>query len=467
MTSESQKTDSILFQHNVTERGLMSVGGKGSYLYIEDPITGERKTVIDGSTGAAIGSLGHGDEDIAAEFAAAGKECAYSFHVYVSNYYAEKLAEFIINRSPEGAFSSALFVCSGSEANEHIMRISRQYFLEKGEPKRIKFISRNQSYHGFTAGALALTGQKKFDDYKAIAMPSTQILKTSVANPYRGMKEGETEKEYKNRLLAELEQTFLEADPSTVAGVFIETVSGSSLACQTPLPGYLEGAREIIHKHGALFISDEVMSGLGRCGTYHAWEQYLPKDKGPDLQSIGKTLGSGFVTIAGVLVSPKVKKVIAEGSKFTMGAQSFHGHVFNCRIALAVQKKIKEKKLVENSREVGDYLGKLLQDRLGDHKYVGCIKGAGLFRGIEFVQDKSTKQTFPHKINFGARFGDLCLKNGLTVMGGSGVADGYQGDQALLCPAYITTKELADSIVDILERSLNEITAEVDTDLET
>ncbi|KAH3662553.1 hypothetical protein OGAPHI_005805 [Ogataea philodendri] len=459
-----ENNDSYLLQSNVTQRSLMAVGGKGTNIFIEEPGSGDRKTLIDGCTGAAVGALGHGDADIVKEIVDASTECVYTFPSTVCNYYAEDLAKFIIDNSPKNAYSAAVFVGSGSEANENAMRIARQYFLEKGDTDRVKFISRDQSYHGFTTGCLGIGGGRRFDPYRPICQPLDHVPKATPCNPYHNKKNGETLEQYKDRLLEELDETFQKAGPSTVAGAFLETVSGSSLACQTPVPGYLEGARAICHKYGALYISDEVMCGMGRCGTYHAWQQFLPEGQYPDIQTIGKTLGSGFVTIAGVLVSPKVKNAIASGSKTIPGAQTYHCHSFNCRIALAVQKKVKEQSLVENSFKMGEYLAEKLESAIGSHKYVGDLRGAGLFRGIEFVKDKTTKTPFDPSVTFAKRFMNTCYKNGLTVMGNQGSVDGIKGDISLICPAYILDKAVVDGIVEIVSKSLDELTLEVDAE---
>lgn len=458
-----EEPKSYLFEAQVSTKLPMAVSGSGNRIIIADPKTGTKKSYIDGSTGAAVGSLDHHDPEILEAIRKASEECVYSFPSTICNYPAEELAKFIITHSAPGAFASATFVGSGSEANENALKIIRQYFVEKGEPERTKFISRNQSYHGYTLGALSIGKTYRWDDFKAVMMPEKQTPKVSECNPYHNLKKGETLEQYKDRLLDEIEKTFIAAGPNKVCAFICETVSGSSLGCQPPVPGYLEGIRKICDKYGALMMLDEVMCGLGRCGSYNTWEQFLPKGMSPDIQTIGKTLGSGYVTIAGVLVSPKIKNVVVNGSGHIIGSQTFHCHSFNCSVALAVQQKIFKNKLIENSKNVGQYLSDELEKAIGSHKYVGIVKGDGLFRGVEFVQNKETKMPFDPSIHFGKRMYQKCFENGLTVMSNDGCYKDNLGDIIVICPSYTIDKETADEIVKIVSKSLDEVTEDVES----
>lgn len=458
----TQEQQSYLFENKVTARKTMAITGRGNFIDIEDPLTGDVHTLIDGCTGAAVGSLDHCDPEIQKVISQASKECVYSFPLFVCNHWAEKLAEFIITHSPKGAFSAATFACSGSEANENALRIIRQYFLEKGEPQRVKIISRKHSYHGYTIGALSIGDSYPFKDYSPIFLPHDQTIKVSECNPYHNMKKGETLEQYKNRLLEEIDEAFIAAGPDTVEAFICETVSGSSLGCQTSIPGYLEGVKKICDKYGALFMLDEVMCGLGRCGTYHAWEQFLPDGVYPDIQTVGKTIGSDYVTLSGILISPKVKNAIVNGSGMIVGSQTFHCHSFNCRVALAVQKKIFRENLIQNSKDMGEYLSEQLEEKIGKHKYVGFLKGDGLFRGVEFVQNKETKEPFDPKIQFSMRLLEKCFANGLTIMANHGCYKGDSGDIIIISPAFTIKKETIDKIVNILAKSLDDVTKDVD-----
>ncbi|ODV95632.1 hypothetical protein PACTADRAFT_50328 [Pachysolen tannophilus NRRL Y-2460] len=462
-------TDQVshVFQVEVEKKLPMAVHGKGAYISIEDPSTGETKTYIDSSTGAAVGSLGHGDPEVIEEMCKAAKESVYSFPVTVCNYAAEDLAEFIIQESPKGAFASALFTGSGSESNENAMKIIRQYHNEKGDTKRVKFISRKQSYHGYTLGALSIGDNCRKEGFTEILLPQEITPKVSQVYAYRNTKEGETLEQYKDRLLQEVEETFIENGPETVAAFICETVGGSTYGNPLPIPGYLDGVRDICHKYGALFMLDEVMCGMGRCGTLHAWEQFITLADGskgfvgPDIQTIGKTLGSGYVTIAGVLVSPKVKDVFVNGSGKILGAQTYHSHAFNCRVALAVQKKVSRDKLVQNIYNVGNYLGERLTELLTKTKIVGDVRGRGGFWSFEIVKDQKTKEPFPVELDVAHKIGNKIYEFGATNMAAQGTIDGVKGDHILFAPSFIITKELVDQVIEYVFRAVTEVEAEL------
>ncbi|GMF50606.1 unnamed protein product [[Candida] boidinii] len=169
---------SYVFQKVIKDKSPMVVDSNGLYMTIEDPKTGENKVVLDAMTGAAVGSLPHKDEEIIEAMCDAAKKSTYTFGLYISNYAAEELGKFICDKS-DGAFASALFTGSGSESNENAMKIVKQYHLERGDKKRFRFISRKQSYHGFTIGALSLGDGIRKRDYVDILLTDEQSPKVS------------------------------------------------------------------------------------------------------------------------------------------------------------------------------------------------------------------------------------------------------------------------------------------------
>lgn len=457
---------SLLFSGKVNDHLPMVVGGKGNYITVEDVLTRQKKEVFDAMGGAAVCALGHGDEEIQDEMAAAAKECSYSYCGSMTNYYAEELAQFLVDKSPPGAFAGALFTCSGSEANENGMKTARQYYLEKGEPERTIFISRKQLYHGYTIGALSLSESIRKDPFRAITLPQEQVPKFSPCYPYRDQKSGETIEEYCQRLLKEIEDTVIEAGPHKVCVIMLETVSGSTFGTSPAIPGYLAGVRKICDKYGILMWLDEVMCGTGRCcatGGLHAWESF-PDFKGPDMQSIGKTLGSGFVTIGGLLVSPKVKNAFVEGSNYIPGGQTYHQHAFNCRVALAVQKKIDRLDLRKNSYEKGEKLGKRIAELAESTEIIGDVRGMGGFWSVELVKNKETKEPFPSSVGLGAKTSAKCLQNGITTMGLGGTMGGSRGDHITVAPTFILADEDVEYIANKLVTSIKEMEAELKAD---
>lgn len=442
-----QETHSSIFQGEVAKQGLRAIDGQGSRIKIEDATSGQVYDCIDSVTGAAVGALGWNDPDVPGYFADALQKSTYSFTPFISNNNAEALADFLIENSAPGAFSSALFVCSGSEANDNAMKIIRQYFVEKGKPRKTKFIGREHSYHGFTIGSMSLSSGSRSDLFKEIILPSEQCPKIGVCYPYR--RQGDlTIEEYVQKLIDQAEETILKADPETVASISIETLPGSTLGTPPPPPGYLLGLRKLCDKYDILFHLDEVMCGTGRCsdGKMNCWEQFLEPGQGPDIQSIGKTLGSGYVTIAGVLISPKVKDVFVAGSGKIFGGQTYACHSLNCAVALKIQQKIKRENLTSNIFKMGTLLGKSLRKELADSPIVGDVRGIGGFWSIEFVKNKETKECFPKELDVAHLWSDTALVNGSNVMAFQGANDG-EGDHVLFAPSFIITEEDVKEIV--------------------
>lgn len=441
---------SLLFSAKVSEHQPKVVGGKGNILTVEFP-GGERREVFDAMGGAAVAALGHGDAEILDEMGRAARESTYSYPATMTNPHAEALARFIIDKSPKGAFAAALFTCSGSETNENGMKTARQYFLEKGEDRSV-FVSRRQAYHGYTVGALLLSDSFRKAPFEAITLPKTQVPKVSPCYPYRDQREGETEAAYCARLVAELEATIVAAGPHRVAAFVFEPVGGSTFGTSPAVAGYLQGARRVCDKYGVLLWLDEVMCGTGRCsatGGLHCWELW-PGFAGPDLQLVGKTLGSGFVPIAGLLVSPKVHRAFVDGSNFVAGGQTYHQHAFSCRVALAVQQKIDRLQLRLQAFAHGCYLGLLLKARAAQSRMVGDVRGLGSFWLLELVRDKRTKAPWLPELGVGARVGRRCLELGMTTMAMGGTVDGCVGDHVTVAPTFVCLRGDMEHIAAVL-----------------
>ena len=263
------------------------------------------------------------------------------------------------------------------------MKLSRQYFLELPEPQttRTRFIGRKQSYHGNTLGSLSIGyHQARRGIYEPILGQNTSQV--SNCYPYRDQKDGETTEQYVSRLAQELEDEFQKWGPNTVCAFIAETMSGSSLGFLPPAPGYLKAMKEVCQRHGALFILDEVMVGMGRTGTLHAWEQ---DDVVPDLQAVAKGLGAGYYPIGALLVGRKVSDTLFKGTGAFVHSQTYQCHPVACAAAYEVQQIVKEEKLLANTVKMGTLLGALLKERLGSHKHIGDIRGRGLAWGVRSI----------------------------------------------------------------------------------
>jgi adenosylmethionine-8-amino-7-oxononanoate aminotransferase len=211
--------------------------------------------------------------------------------------------------------------------------------------------------------------------------------------------------------------------------------------------GYFRAVREICDRHGALLILDEVMCGMGRTGTIHAWEQ---EGVTPDIQAIAKGLGGGYQPIGAMLASGQIIEVIRAGSGAFQHGHTYLAHPMACAAALEVQRVIEDEKLVDNVRELGRQLERRLTERFGNHRHVGDIRGRGLFQAIELVEDRAARKPFDPALKLNQRIKAAALSGGLACYPMGGTADGRIGDHVLLAPPFIATEGDIDMIVDRL-----------------
>ena len=404
----------------------VAVGGEGIYLHLAD---GTR--IIDGSGGAAVACLGHGNQRIAAAIGKQAATMAYAHTGTFSSQPSEDLAHIVLDGEP-GGLTHAYFCSSGSEGTEAALKLARQYFVEIGQPRRTHFIARRQSYHGNTLGALAAGGNMmRRALYEPILAPAFSLV--SPCFPYRFKRNDETDAQYITRLADELEAEFQRLGADTVAAFIAEPVVGATTGCVAALPGYFQRVREICDRHGALLILDEVMCGMGRTGTRHACEQ---EGIAPDLLVVAKGLGGGYQPIGAVLVSRTVYDAFARGSGRFQHGHTYLGHPVACAAALAVQKVIDAEGLLARVRVMGARLRAMLADRFGGHRHVGDIRGRGLFLALELVRERTSKEPFDPKRALHAAVKREAMARGLLVYPMGGTIDGERGDHVLLAPPF-------------------------------
>jgi adenosylmethionine-8-amino-7-oxononanoate aminotransferase len=372
---------------------------------------------------------------------------------------AEDLADLLLEGNPFG-FSKAYFVGSGSEATDSAIKLARQYFFEKGQTQRTKFVSRQQAYHGNTVAAMSLSSNmaRRIPYENAITLPGVSFV--SAANAYRGQLDGETEDQYAARLVNELDQHFQSLGPETVAAFVAETVVGATAGCLTAPRGYFSGVRRVCDKYGILLILDEVMCGTGRTGTYFAFEQE-GEDVVPDIVTIGKGLGGGYAPIAGIMIRRGIVDSLRRGSASFNHGHTYQAHPMSCAVALAVQKVIRDEDLVRNCAAKGRVLDSMLHEAFAHHEYVGEIRGRGLFWGIEFVADRATKKPFESSLDVGPKIQQKAFDLGLAVYPGRGTVDGWVGDHILLAPPLVIELDELISMVNILKEAVATVFSEI------
>ena len=396
------------------------------------------KTYIDASGGAAVSCLGHGHPDVIAAMHAQIDKLAYAHTSFFTTDVAEELADLLVATGPAGT-SHVYFVSGGSEAMEAALKMARQYFVEIGQPRRSHFIGRRQSYHGNTLGALAIGGNAwRREAFAPLLIPTTHV---APCYPYREQRDDESPEQYGQRLADELDAAIVAHGADRVIAFVAETVGGATAGVLTPVPGYFKAVREVCDRHGVLLILDEVMCGMGRCGTLHACEA---EGVVPDLMAVAKGLGGGYQPIGAVLAQGRIVEAMTQGSGFFQHGHTYLGHPVACAAALAVQKAIARDGLLEQVRQRGATLEAMLREAFAKHPNVGDIRGRGLFWGVEFVRDRSTKKPFDPSLQLHARLKREAMAEGLMIYPMGGTVDGRYGDHVLIAPPFtVSDAELA------------------------
>lgn len=436
-----------MFHRSLRHEYPFAVRGEGVYLYDRN---GRR--YLDASGGAAVSCLGHSDRAVSEAIARQLKTLPFAHTSFFSNEPMEALAARLVEGAPQ-PLAKVYFTSGGSEAMEAALKLARQYHVERGEPQRVHFIGRRQSYHGNTLGALAVGGNaRRRAPYEPLLM---RVAHVSPCYPYRDQRAGESDAAYAERLARELEAEIERLGPRTVIAFVAETVTGATLGAVPPVPSYFKRVREVCDRHGVLLILDEVMCGMGRCGTLWAFER---EGVVPDIVTIAKGLGAGYQPIGALLVGSHVYDAIASGSGGFQHGYTYIGHAAACAGALAVQRRLRDDGLLTRVEPMGELLGQALRRAFAEHPHVGDIRGRGLLWALELVRDRDSKQPFEAARRLHARVKQEALDQGLLCYPMGGTIDGMHGDHVLLAPPYIVepqqVKELLEKLAAALQSAL-------------
>ncbi len=406
------------------------------------------KQYIDGSSGPATSCLGHSDQAVTEAIKNQLDQVAFAHTGFFTSNAAENLADKLIEHAPEG-LEKVYFVSGGSEAVEASLKLARQYFVEIGQPDRRFIIARRQSYHGNTLGALATGGNKP--RRRAFAPLLRDTIHISPCYEYREKNQTESSYEYGQRTANELEAEIQKAGAENVMAFVAEPVVGATAGALPPVDGYFKRIREICDKYGVLLILDEVMCGMGRTGTLFACEQ---DDIAPDITAIAKGLGGGYQPIGAMLCSGKIYQAITNGSGFFQHGHTYMGHPAACAGSLAVLKRLTDDGLVDQAKKMGEKLNTSLIERFGQHPNIGDIRGRGLFRALEIVQDRESKIPFPPELKIHKKIKSAAFEAGLLCYPNGGTVDGVIGDHVLIAPPFIINDNHIEEITSKLETAL-------------
>ncbi|MBP0483900.1 aspartate aminotransferase family protein [Sagittula salina] len=413
-----------------------AVSGDGCYL-----IDAAGKRYLDGSGGAAVSCLGHSNAHVRAALHDQLDRLAFAHTGFFTSDPAEVLADRLVAEAPEG-IDRVYLVSGGSEAVEAAIKLARQYFMEIGQPLRHRVIARRQSYHGNTLGALAAGGNEwRRTQFAPLLVETSHI---APCYEYRDRRDNEATEAYGQRVADELETEIQRLGPESVMAFVAEPVVGATAGAVPAVPGYLKRVREICDRHGILLILDEVMCGMGRTGHLFAC---LEDDVSPDMITIAKGLGAGYQPIGALLVQGAIYDAIAAGSGFFQHGHTYMGHAMAAAAANAVLDEIKGRDLLARVRTQGEKLDAALRVEFGQHPHVGDIRGRGLFRGVELVENRETKAPFDPARKFNARIKANAFEAGLICYPMGGTIDGQRGDHVLLAPPFIIEDNQIDELV--------------------
>jgi len=350
---------------------LVVAGGEGAWLWDED---GNR--YLDFSSQLMNVNIGHQHPKLVAAIKAqADVLCTIApFH---ANEARSEAARLIAERAG-GDLEMVFFTNGGAEANENAIRMAR---LHTG---RHKVLAAYRSYHGATAGSIALTGDpRRWPNEPAIP----GVVHFWGPYPYRSAFNATSEAEETERALAHLADTMMVEGPHTIAAVILEPVVGTN-GILVPPPGYLAGVRALCDQHGILLIADEVMAGFGRCGEWFSIQHW---DVRPDLICFAKGVNSGYVPLGGVVISRAIADTFAE--RPFPGGLTYSGHPLACASAVASINIFEEEGLVARSAAMGEtVIGPALRDLVDRHPSIGDVRGLGMFWAIELVRDRETRE---------------------------------------------------------------------------
>lgn len=437
---------SHVFHRNPRQQLDVAVRGQGIELFDQN-----NKAYIDASGGAAVSCLGHGHPVVIQAIKDQLDQIAYAHSSFFTTQATEDLADFLAQRSP-GDLNQVYFLSGGSEAVEAALKLARQYFVEIGQPTRRHFIARRQSYHGNTLGALAIGGNAwRREPFLPLLVPAYHV---APCYAYRDQFADESQEQYAERLAQELDQKIQELGAENVAAFVAETVVGATAGALAPVKTYLKRIREVCDRHGVLLILDEVMSGMGRTGHLFACAE---DQVVPDIITIAKGLGAGYQPIGAMIASSKIYDAILAGSGFFQHGHTYMGHATACAAALAVQRVIEQERLLDNVLARGEQMRTELRLALAGHPNVGDVRGRGLFVGVEFVQDKTTKATLDPARKTHAVLKKQAMQNGLLMYPMGGTIDGVHGDHVLLAPPFICTDADISEIVLRFTRTVSQV----------
>ena len=424
---------------DMAEKGEPTVYVSGEGVRVTDA---QGNTSIDAMSGLWLKNVGYGRKEIADAAYEQMLKLTY-MPMGTTTEPTIRLAEKVAELTP-GDLSRSFFTSGGSESIETAIKLARAYFKRVGEPGRIKFISRKDSYHGATAGAMALGGNHLYPraDYEPL-MPGT--FHAPQPNFYRCEFNSQTPEECGERHVKAIEDVIKFQGPETVAAVFAEPVS-SPMGAVVPPDNYWPMLREVCDRYGVLLVADEVITGFGRTGKMFACEHWGVT---PDMMTVAKGITSGYIPMGGTITRKEIADAFVGSQRVSFRhVITFGGHPVAAAAALRNIQIMEDEDLVGNSARMGAYLLDGLKELQEKHQMIGDVRGLGLMCGLELVRDRETKETYPAEAELGNRLTSGFQANGLHLRG---------SDNMNVAPPLCVTSGEIDEIITIMDRVFTQV----------
>jgi adenosylmethionine-8-amino-7-oxononanoate aminotransferase len=424
---------------------------RGEGVWVEDS-AGRR--YLDAMSGGSMAlTLGHGRKDIIEVARDQAKRLAYVHNERLTNEPQERLARELVKLAPQG-FSHVHFVTGGAEANEAAMRMARAYHVERGEPQRVEVISAAQAYHGPTMATLALTGRPGLQGHYTPYLTSHHHHIPPSTRHFDASGQG---------ALDALDRALEAAGPDKVSVFFSEVIGAAALPAHRAPDRFWEGLAERRDRHGFLIAFDEVVTGVGRTGSWFASDT-LPFV--PDIIATAKGLGAGYTAIGATLCHERVYQAFAAGSgAFPLG-HTWNGAPLPCAVGAKVLDVLREERLVEHVHERGGALRDELAAALDGLSMVGEVRGHGYLLGLEYVDPRDGESFLPREVRVAGRIDDAALRRGLVILSTQPTGDGMAGDQSLFAPPFTTPEDELAQMVERMAATVREVAVQVERELE-
>lgn len=440
-------SDAALFSRNFHKEFPVAIRGEGCWIFSADG-----RQFLDAAGSAAVVNMGHGVPEIGRAMAEQSSQLAFAHTSQFHSAPAEKLAARLLALAPPNFHNGGrvYFTSGGSEATETAIKLVRQYYVEKGQPARYRVLSRRQSYHGGTLGAMTVSGNlARRASYQPMLVEWGHIAPCFCYHcPF-----DKTFPECGLACADDLEPPLRASDSASVAAFIFEPVVGATLGAAVPPENYAARIAEISREHGILLIADEVMSGMGRTGMPFAVQHWGIE---PDIILTGKGIASGYAPLGAVLVARNVVEGFENGSGAFKHGFTYQAHPVAAAAGNAVLDYIEAHNLFARVPATAERLRADLAS-LQNHAHVGEIRGLGLLVGVEFVRDKSTREPFDPAERIAERICAAAMEEGVLTYPTQGCVDGARGDHILLAPPFILTAEQSAFIARALSTALAKV----------